>query len=280
MTQREVALTPLLLDATIPQTHLASRSLEYHQGKAIGGTSIINGMTYVRADAAEIDAWAALGNPGWTWRELFPYYLRSEAFTPPSAAQTTAGASWDPAYHGEAGPLRTGYPYEMLNGTLFERMRATWDALGQPWNRDPNGGGVRGFAAWPMTVDRDADVRDDAARAYYWDVADRTNLDLVQGTVERVVWDSDGCGAATRKRKPEENDGDAMVVARGVEYVTPSGEKITVRAKKEVILSAGAIRTPLILEQSGIGNPEYGQVAPCPLSASSISPFFPFGSPI
>ncbi|KAK8022750.1 glucose oxidase [Apiospora rasikravindrae] len=70
-------------DATTPQKHLANRSLEYHQGKAIGGTSTINGMTYVRGDAAEFDAWATLGNPGWDWNVMYPYYLRSEAFAPP-----------------------------------------------------------------------------------------------------------------------------------------------------------------------------------------------------
>ncbi|KAK7937274.1 uncharacterized protein PG986_014142 [Apiospora aurea] len=238
---------------TTPQPHLANRSLEYHQGKAIGGTSTINGMTYLRGDAAEPDAWAALGNPGWDWKSMYPYYLRSEAFSPPTEAQTAAGASWIPRYHGNSGPLRTSYPYEMLNGTLFDRMRTTWEALGQGWNRDPNGGDVRGFAAWPMTVDRDADVREDAARAYFWDVAGRPNLDIVQGVVKRVVWEDDGCG--TSQGQMDEN-GDATVVARGVEYETPDGNMVTVVAKKEVILSAGAIRTPLILEQSGVGNPE------------------------
>ncbi|KAK7990324.1 hypothetical protein PG990_014604 [Apiospora arundinis] len=249
--------TSPLTDATTPQKHLANRSLEYHQGKAIGGTSTINGMTYVRADAAEIDAWAALGNPGWDWNALYPYYQRGEAFAPPTAAQTAAGASWVPAYHGESGPLRTSYPYEMLNGTLFDRMRTTWEALGQPWNRDPNGGDVRGFAAWPMTADRDADVREDAARAYFWGVANRGNLHIVQGTVRRVLWDHDEEDARSRGRPAGSGfDGDEKVAAGGVEYVAPGGETITVGAKKEVILSAGAIRTPLILEESGVGNPD------------------------
>lgn len=240
-----------MLDATIPQDHLANRSVAYHQGKAIGGTSTINGMTYVRGDVAELDAWEALGNPGWGWAALYPYYLRSEAFTPPSEAQAAAGAAWNPAFHGASGPLRTGYPYEMLNGTLFGRLAKTWDALGPGRNRDPNGGDVRGFAAWPMTVDRDADVREDAARAYLWDVADRPNLDIVQGTVKRVVWENEGCAVT---QGPKAQDGGATVVARGVEYATPDGDTMTVVAKREVILSAGAIRTPLILEQSGVGN--------------------------
>ncbi|KAK8109208.1 glucose oxidase [Apiospora sp. TS-2023a] len=251
--KQRLTITILVLDATTPQSHLENRSLEYHQGKAIGGTSTINGMTYVRGDVAELDAWAALGNPGWDWAALYPYYLHSEAFTPPNEAQAAAGAAWNPAYHGESGPLRTGYPYEMLNGTLFARLATTWEILGQRQTRDPNGGDVRGFAAWPMTVDRDADVREDVARAYLWGVADRPNLALVQGTVKRVVWKNGGC-VPTQARAT--NSGDGTVVARGVEYVTPSGETITVVAKREVILSAGAIRTPLILEQSGVGNPD------------------------
>ncbi|KAK8022749.1 hypothetical protein PG993_013516 [Apiospora rasikravindrae] len=99
-------------------------------------------------------------------------------------------------------------------------MRTTWEALGQRWNRDPNGGNVRGFAAWPMTVDRDADVREDAARAYFWDMASRPNLDIVQGTVKRVVWEDDGCGAA---RGRTDEDGVATVVARGVDILSALG---------------------------------------------------------
>ncbi|KAK8091530.1 glucose oxidase [Apiospora hydei] len=227
---------------------LANRSLEYHQGKAIGGTSTINGMTYIRGDAAELDAWAAFGNPGWDWKTMYPYYLRSEAFSPPTEAQAAAGASWIPRYHGNSGPLRTSYPYEMLNGTLFDRMRTTWEALGQKWNRDPNGGDVRGFAAWPMTVDRNANVREDAARAYFWDVAGRPNLDIVQGVVKRVVWEGDGCG--TSQGQTDEN-GDATVVARGVEYETPDGNMRNVNVNQYSILSAFGI--PTVVNLPGVG---------------------------
>ncbi|KAK8057131.1 GMC oxidoreductase [Apiospora saccharicola] len=199
------------------QCHLENRSLEYHQGKAIGGTSTINGMTYVRGDVAELDAWAALGNPGWDWAALYPYYLRGELFAPPTEAQTAAGADWDPAYHGDSGTLRTGYPYEMLNGTLFDRLATTWEVVEQRRNRDPNGGDVRGFAAWPMTVNRDADVREDAATAYLWNVAGRPNLDLVQGTVKRVVWEGSGC--VVRQGHTAE-DGYEAVVARGVDILS------------------------------------------------------------
>lgn len=227
--------------------------MEYHQGKAIGGTSTINGMTYVRGDAPELDAWAALGNPGWDWSTLYPYYLRGESFAPPTEAQVAAGAAWNPPFHGESGPLRTGYPYEMLNGTLFDRLATTWEVLGQGRNRDSSGGDVRGFAAWPMTVDRDAGVREDAARAYLWGAVGRPNLDLVQGTVKRVLWEDGGCVTTQGWAVQDE---EAALMARGVEYETPNGETVTNVANREVILSAGAIRTPLILEQSGVGNPE------------------------
>lgn len=66
-------------------------------------------MTYIRADAAEIDAWEALGNKGWNWDTLLPYYKQTERFTPPTTAQKDVGASFDPQYHGAHGDLHAGF---------------------------------------------------------------------------------------------------------------------------------------------------------------------------
>ncbi|KUI64913.1 Pyranose dehydrogenase 1 [Cytospora mali] len=103
---------------TISQPGAANRSLTFHSGKAIGGTSTINGLTYFRSDAAEIDAWEALGNAGWNWETLFPYYKKVERFTRPTTAQVASGAHYEPQYHGEDGDLHVGYRYALSNGSF------------------------------------------------------------------------------------------------------------------------------------------------------------------
>lgn len=212
--------------------------------------SDLTGMTYIRGDAAEIDAWEALGNDGWNWEALYPYYKQVEHWTPPTAAQVSAGGTYDPEFHGDGGPLDVCFLPELSNGTFYQVARDTWDALGYPKIRDVNGGSVRGFDVWPMTVDRDADVREDAARAYYWPVADRPNLKLIEGTVTRLLWQEETTAHPC---------GSGGVRASGVEYLDSDGVVRVLEVKKEVILSAGSLRTPPILERSGIGNPRYGE---------------------
>lgn len=196
-------------------------------------------MTYVRAEKAQIDTWEAIGNAGWNWETLLPYYKKSEHFDTPTAAQLAAGASYVPADHGVDGPLRVGYPYQLINGSLYGQVEQAWGSLGIPPNPDANGGSVRGFIVWQSTLDRDANVREDAARAYYYPIEGRSNLRVfLNTTANRIVWE----------------DGDE-VVANGVEITSSNGTVSTLSARKEVIVSAGSLRTPAILELSGIGNP-------------------------
>ncbi|KAI0539849.1 GMC oxidoreductase [Xylaria digitata] len=230
--------------STTPQPAAGNRIIPWHAGKAIGGTSTINGMTYVRGDKAQFDAFEALGNEGWNWESLYPYLRMIEKFTVPSGAQAAAGAIYDPEVHGETGHVHTGFPFSLVNGSFHELAASTWAALGYPLNEDVNAGSVRGFSTTPQTLDRDRNVRSDAARSYYYAVEDRPNLTLIRGTVKRIIWaHSSVTGQA--------------VVADGVEYVTADGELVDVTAAKEVILSAGALRSPLILESSGVGNPSF-----------------------
>ncbi|PYI05504.1 GMC oxidoreductase [Aspergillus sclerotiicarbonarius CBS 121057] len=224
------------------QTYAANQRVEYHSGKAWGGSSTINGLTYIRAQNVHIDAWETLGNTGWNWSTLYPYYLQSEMFQIPSPAQMDAGASYIPYYHGWNGPVNVGYPFELNNGSLASLVNLTWQNLGFEFNPDPNGGQVEGFSVWPLTVDRDMDVRADAARAYYYPVRDRANLGMIQGLVNRILWQG-----------TDSTEGDAL--AGGVEYTAPDGSVKRLYANREVILSAGSIRTPAILELSGVGNP-------------------------
>lgn len=223
------------------QPGAANRSFDFHSGKAIGGTSTINGMTYIRADAAEIDAWEALGNEGWNWSTLLPYYKRTERFTPPTQPQQDVGASFEPEYHGNHGDLHVGFRYALPNGSFHGLVQKTWESVGYPVNPDVNSGSTRGFDVWPMTIDRQSDLRWDSARAYYYPIEGRGNLVLIKGTGLNIEWDNEATGDLEK--------------ATGVRYLDDNNQTVTIGADKEVILSSGALRTPLLLEMSGIGNP-------------------------
>ncbi len=228
--------------ATAPQPGAGGRALESHGGRLVGGTSMINGMVYLRGDAAQIDAWEALGARGWNWEALWPYYKRVERFVPPTPAQARAGADYVPDFHGDAGSLRVGYLFELLNGTFYRTVAQTWEAMGYPRTGDANGGSVRGFTVRPMMVDRDAGTRASAAKAFYYPVDGRPNLKLVRGVVTNVLWSGRQAGGW---------------VASGVSYLNQDMESLplTVPQDGEVILCAGGLRSPPILEASGIGSP-------------------------
>ncbi|ETS78874.1 hypothetical protein PFICI_08727 [Pestalotiopsis fici W106-1] len=227
--------------SSVPQPGLANRSLLYHAGKALGGTSTINGMVYLRGDEAQFDTWERLGNEGWNWDNLFPYYKRSDNFTLPSPEQIAAGVTYEEEVHGRDGFLVTGFPNGLGNSTFYSDYEQSWNELGLAHNPDVLRGTTEGFAIHPQTLDRDAAARETAARAYYLPVEDRTNLQVIQGTVSKLLWSD----------TPDDD-----IMASGVEYLTPSGEYSTVTVAKEVIVSAGTLRSPLVLEASGIGNPD------------------------
>lgn len=201
------------------------------------------GMTYVRAASQQIDSWqTGVGNVGWNWSTLYPYYKKSESYTIPTQAQAAAGASYNPAFHGQTGPLKVGYPYLLNNGSLSSQVESAWESLGVKRSQDINGGNVTGFMVQPSTVDREKNVREDAARAYYYPVQNRPNLHVfLNTTARRISWAS--------------NLG-ATYTAGGVEILNSNGVIEVINATREVIVSAGSLRSPGILEQSGIGNPK------------------------
>lgn len=199
-------------------------------------------MDYLRGDEAQFDAWEALGNEGWNWHTLFPYYIFSENFTIPTTAQFAAGVTYEKPYHGESGYLKTGFPYQLENDSFHSIAQQAFAKLGLPLNLDPNDGNTHGFGAYPQTLDRDANIRESSARAYYQPVEYRPNLQIIKGTVKRVTWsDSDR----------------SELIATGVEYFDVGRNLVNITAEKEVILSAGTYRSPLILELSGVGSPRY-----------------------
>ncbi|KAH8172402.1 GMC oxidoreductase domain-containing protein [Sarocladium implicatum] len=229
---------------TVPQEYAQGQVVNVPQGKAWGGSSAINSMTYVRGDAAVFDSWEKLGNPGWNWDSLYPYFKKVENYTNPSAEQIAMGARFEDEYHGRKGPVHVGYPPFLVENDAHPVLGETWAAVGLDKSEDFNDGEVRGYAIGPQTLDAELGIRYDSARAYYSPAEKRKNLRILKGTVKKIIW---------KKDRREEGD----VVADGVEYVDGMGVIKKLKAKREVIVSTGSLRTPLVLEASGIGDSRY-----------------------
>lgn len=145
----------------------------------------------------------------------------------------------------------------MVGNNFSEILNATFESVGLPWNGEPNSGYMRGYNIFPKTLDPALNVREDAARAYYLPVKLRPNLDLYSNAfAERLTWRDD--------------QSEAQPVADGVVFSSASGQKQQLSAKKEIVLSAGALRSPLLLEQSGVGNTKSAKPVLCQQRTHSL----------
>ena len=193
----------------------------WHAGKVLGGGSAINGLLYVRGDQEDFDTWARLGNPGWSWRDVLGYFKKSEAQLSPRYAR-------DRQNHGLAGPL----PVSDLawRTPLSEAFVRAGHRAGFPV-RDLNTGNATGFTVMQANI-KDG-KRVSSAKAFLKPARSRPNLDiLTHATVEKILI----------------SKGRVWGVA-----VSRNGQSFTVRARKEVILSAGVVGTAKILMLSGLG---------------------------
>jgi choline dehydrogenase len=200
-------------------------------------------MVYVRGDQAQFNAWEDLGNTGWNWASMDAAWMSMEKFYPPTTAQTQDGASYTGSAHGEAGQIHVGFDPVMTGGPFFEVANTTWHELGISHISDFNGGSTHGFSAHPQTLDPTQNKRWDAATAYYWPVASRTNLHMLQGQASTIWFNS----STVNGKK----------VAGGVRWHPPGSDPTTptlTTATREVILCAGSLRSAPILEHSGVGN--------------------------
>ncbi|OJD32699.1 glucose oxidase [Diplodia corticola] len=213
-----------------------------HAGKVLGGSTAINGMSFTRAAASQIDAWEQIGNSGWNWQSMWQYYLKSEQYQAPGVDQLRGGAAYESSFHSTRGDLKVGYPKEQAIDDFLAPLNASYQELGIPYSPDVSGGDMHGFNVFPMMIDVAENVRSDAARSYYLPFRSRPNLHVWYNTsVTRLVWGGD--------------DSAGNAVATGVEAASVDGTALTITAKKEVVVAAGALRTPAILELSGVGNP-------------------------
>ncbi|KAK1753791.1 hypothetical protein QBC47DRAFT_430764 [Echria macrotheca] len=226
-----------------PQPSLHNRQINQARGRMLGGSSALNFMMLLYPSRGIMDAWAALGNEGWDYDSLSPYLRKfATVHAPPQAARDVVGLT----YHDEAsidageGPIHVSFSegYGPTNKAWME----TFKGLGLEVKTDPRTGTALGAFQNPASIDPATKTRSYAANGYYSpEVAGRKNLVVMTETlVKRIVFDTSG----------------DEVVATGVEISTKDGETRTASANLEVILAAGALQTPQILELSGIGGKE------------------------
>ncbi len=206
---------------SVPQRELNGRRLYQPRGRVLGGSSAINAMIYTRGHPADYDAWAAAGNPGWSWAEVLPYFKRAEA-----------NARLHDEYHGADGPLPVSDSF--TDNPMHQVFLDAAQQAGFAITPDFNGTRQEGVGVYQVT--QRAGERWSAARAYLEPHLSRPNLAVLTGARARRVLFSG--------RR-----------ATGIEY-RRGGQVETAGACAEVILSAGTFQSPQLLLLSGVGDGE------------------------
>ena len=209
---------------TEPEPHLDDRRLWWPRGKGLGGSSAINGMVYIRGHARDYDQWRQMGLRGWSYAEVLPYFKRAETLD--------TGAD---DFHGGSGPLRVSHA--RADNPIYSGLIAAGAQAGHKTTTDFNGAQQEGFGPYQLTIHEGR--RWSAATAYLTpQVLARPNLTVeTDARTRRIVIEG---GRAT-----------------GVEYVQGKAlEAKTAHASAEVLLCAGAVQSPHILQLSGVGDPE------------------------
>jgi choline dehydrogenase len=208
-----------------PEPKLNGRSIVCPRGKVIGGSSSINGMIYVRGNPGDYHDWAQSGADGWDYKDVLPYFKRME---------TSHG--FQSAFRGTSGPL------QVTRGKRDNPLHAAFvqaaEQAGYVATEDYNGYRQEGFGAADMTVWRGS--RFSTAKAYLKPALKKKNVQLVtRALVDKIIFED---------RK-----------AVGVQF-THQGQTKIIKVKKDIILSAGSINSPAILQRSGIGNADHLQL--------------------
>ncbi|HAE26798.1 choline dehydrogenase [Hyphomonas adhaerens] len=203
-----------------PEPGIDNRQISCPRGKGLGGTSSINGMVYVRGHSCDFQEWVEAGATGWGYTDCLPYFKRAE---------TWQGGEDD--YRGGAGPLGVSGGNNMKGNPLYQAFIDAGVEAGYPRTDDYNGYRQEGFGPMHMTVR--GGVRESTSRAYLRPVLKRQNLTVLKHVlVDKVVFDGKRAVGVVAQHK---------------------GKDMILRANKEIILSAGAIASPMILQRSGIG---------------------------
>jgi choline dehydrogenase len=205
---------------TEPEPELNNRKLYWPRGKVLGGSSSINGLIYIRGQAEDYDGWAALGNEGWAWKDVLPTFKKLE--------NNERGES---AYHGANGPLGCSDIHDRPE--IMEAIIGGAREMGVPTTDDFNGASQEGAGYYQLLTRKGR--RCSSAVGYLAPARQRPNLTVeTEAMAQKILFEG------TR--------------ASGVEFLQAGALK-RVRAHREVILAAGAIQSPQLLELSGVGNP-------------------------
>ena len=204
---------------TQPEPNLAGRRIYWPRGKTLGGSSSINGLIAIRGQREDYDHWRSLGNQGWSFDEVLPYFKKLE----------TNDVAGDDDLHGSSGPVAVTSIKQ--RNELMELVMASARKLGVPQTRDFNGTSQEGVGYYQLTTRNG--LRVSAAKAYLKPARRRRNLDIITNA------------HATRLNIENRR-------AVGVEYIK-DGQKQVLRARLGVILCAGALQSPQLLMLSGIG---------------------------
>ncbi|MDA9162471.1 GMC family oxidoreductase N-terminal domain-containing protein, partial [Candidatus Pelagibacter ubique] len=196
-----------------------NRSIRYPRGKTLGGSSSINGLLYVRGQSRDYDIWRQLGNKGWSWDDVLPYFIKAE--------NQERGPS---EFHGVNGPLSVSD--QRIQLPLLNEFQKAAEEFGIPKTKDFNTGNNHGCGYFQVT-EKDG-FRCSTAVGYLNPIKKRPNLKIVtKAHVKKINFENK--------------------VAKEVEYWIEN-ELFTIGANKEIILSSGAIGSPQLLQVSGIGN--------------------------
>ena len=210
--------------STEPQAHVLNRRIYLPRGKTLGGCSSTNAMAYVRGNHADYNEWAALGNKGWAYDDVLPYFIKSE--------HNEQIDQLDAGYHGKDGPLNVTFA-KVFRTPIAPAFVEACKQAGMPENHDYNGAEQKGAGYFQFTIKDQK--RHSTAGAFLKPVLDRPNLKvLTKAQVKQILIENDR--------------------AVGVEFITGKNNTEKAFASKEVIVSAGSFASPQILMLSGIGD--------------------------
>ncbi|KAH7081003.1 hypothetical protein FB567DRAFT_631146 [Paraphoma chrysanthemicola] len=219
---------------------LGDRVVQIPQGKIVGGSTKLNRMVFDRGSKSDYDGWETLGNRGWNFAGLLPYFKKNEKFTPATKEiEAEYGIQNNLAFHGNSGYMQSTYS-PFFWPTTKNIVEAT-KALGIPINDQATGNAFGGYYC-PHNQDPVNVTRSSADEAYYESAKQRSNYHLLSGNqVTRILTDSSN----------------GTVKVTGVEYATSANAAPqSIKVTQEVVVAAGTLHTPQLLQVSGIGDPK------------------------
>ena len=202
-----------------PEPELAGRSIRHDRGRTLGGSSSINGMVFIRGHALDFEGWRQAGCEGWGYADVLPYFKRMECY---------AGGGCD--YRGADGPLKVHRPQP--DNPIYDAFLQAGKQAGYPQSEDICGFRQEGFATLDSSIHNGE--RSSSATAFLTPARERSNLTVITKALVTEI--------AIEGR-----------VATGIVFVDAGGTRVTATARREVVLSAGAVGSPHLLMLSGVG---------------------------